>query len=146
MSAASHGRRLRRLGQAGESKRWSWIDEVYEVEREYQAARGMIAFVLALAGTDKMPPQGVSEMLPPSEPSPPPRRAAPISAPRPDRNAILTWDEAMKLGWHDGTPVVETPPPTEEERRDPWHGWNLPRPPSYAQAADDREDASGGEP
>ena len=44
----------------------------------------------------------------PRPPSPPRgRRPSEDRVSRPDRNAVLTWDELMRLGWQVETPLTE---------------------------------------
>lgn len=132
MSIDSHARRLNKLEPEPPSEADVWRAAVYEIDRWQRAAVAMVAFAQALAGApDPAPticPPARDAEPPPSErprhaprPPPPPRRPAPYE--------IVTWEEAMRLPWLDGTPPLPCPPPTDEERRDPWHGWNLTMPP-----------------
>jgi hypothetical protein len=79
------------------------------------AALAIVEFVRALAGTDES--ETMTLALPageratesvPHPPSPPRGKRPPEDqVPRPNRNAVLTWDELMRLGWQVETPLTE---------------------------------------
>jgi hypothetical protein len=79
------------------------------------AALAIADVVRALAGTDeseRMPlalpaGEGATESVP-RPPSPPRgKRPSEDQVSRPNRNAVLTWDEIMRLGWQVETPLME---------------------------------------
>jgi len=101
VSIAGHGRRLDRLERRRHAaRRDGWLEAVYRIDQEKKAALAIADFVRALVGTDE------SETMPLALPA---GERATESVPRPPspphRNAVLTWDELMRLGWQ-----VETPP------------------------------------
>ena len=112
MSIAGHRRRLDRLERQGSTE--EHVDLATRLEQARQrveAAEAAEAAARALAGTDRKetpapaPPAGVAPEPALHRPPPPPpvvrppeRRLFEDRVSRLDRNAVLTWDEAMRLG------------------------------------------------
>lgn len=122
MSIAGHGRRLDRLERRGRTAgRFDLAKAIQQARQRMDAVHAIVGFVRALAGTDKSkttapatPAGAATNSVPHSPPTPPPRAARPPEmrlpedrVPRPGRNAVLTWDELMRLGWQVETPLVE---------------------------------------
>ena len=113
MSIAGHGRRLDRLERrGGTDEDFDLAEVLQEGRRRSQAVYAIVDFVRSLAGTDKSetPPfafpavERATDSVPHSPPAPPQPVARPPETrppedhvPRPDRNAVLTWDEFMRL-------------------------------------------------
>ena len=114
VSVAGHGRRLDRLERRRRAARGDgWLEAVYRLDQEQKAALAIVDFVRALVGTDESETMTLAlpagERATESVPRPPSplrgKRPSEDLVSRPDRNAVLTWDELMRLGWQ-----VETPP------------------------------------
>ena len=116
MSLAVHGRRLDRLERRDRTVGGHDLAEaIRQARQRANAVLAIVDFVRALAGTDKKetpaprPPAGdwatESVLPPPRVKRPPETRPFEDRVSPPDRNAVLTWDEAMRFGWQ-----VETPP------------------------------------
>jgi len=79
------------------------------------AALAVVEFVRALVGTDKsgtmtlaLPAGDRATESEPRPPSPPRgKRPSEDRVSRPNHNAVLTWDEIMRLGWQAETPLTE---------------------------------------
>jgi hypothetical protein len=115
VSLAVHGRRLDRLERRDHNVGGHDLAEaIRQARQRADAVLAIVDFVWALAGTDKKettaprPPAGdrAAESLPPPRVKRPPEtRPFEDRVSPPDRNAVLTWDEAMRFGWQ-----VETSP------------------------------------
>ena len=117
MTIVGHRRRIEQLELRSGSKQDPWVEAVYAVEREVQATRKAVAalveFALALAGTDTIRPavlvassEGRAIQATPTViPAPPPksRRWGRHDGARPGPHDVLTWDEAMRVPWIEGT-------------------------------------------
>jgi hypothetical protein len=147
MSLAAQHRRLQRLEKANGPKGPTLEEVVMEVERPYAAARSVTAFARALAGTDKLP---APARLPPmdagaTESAPhalePAKHAGVRRLRWPDHDEVLTWDEAMRLGWHDPlaqetAAMMQRLSDDAASARDPWANWGAIGPPSYAKESE----------
>ena len=123
MSIAGHGRRLDRLERRGRAAEGRDLAKALQQARQRtNAVHAVVDFVQALAGTGKSeaapaPPAGERATHPVPRPPSPPRGKRPSEDPvsRPHRNAVLTWDELMRLGWQVETPLTELGLPTPAE-------------------------------
>ena len=117
MSSGSHGRDLGKMarGLGSGRRKDDWIEVADAAEKEYQAVRAIVAFALALAGTDKLPPPpptwlagNSTTILVPDPPVLPPCAQPPrwTKEVRPGPHDVLTWEEAMQVPWFD--PFAET--------------------------------------
>jgi hypothetical protein len=125
---------------------------VTQVEREEKAVRSVTAFARALAGTDELPaPPSPAVEVHGAEPAPqapePAKRTGSRRRCWPDHDEVLTWDEAMRFGWHDplaqeNARMMRRLSDDAATSRDPWANWGAIGPPSYARTGDDDKSES----
>ncbi len=149
MSQLGHRRALKRLeeakwGRKGEGLTWEEHEAIFKRNLEATAAEEIVRCARALAGTDeatRLQQLASSPRERPEQPAartaPPPRRdSRPVwsQSVRPGPNDVLTWEQAMRVTWLDGTSaaVATTQVRADPEHpRDPWENWGLIGPPSY---------------
>ncbi|MFI4999049.1 MAG: hypothetical protein ACHQK9_04140 [Reyranellales bacterium] len=150
MSIPGHDRRLGRLEQKSGAKHDPWIEAVFKMAEEQQAAVALANFARALAGTDEAARlQRLASSPPdrpetPAAPAPLPGRSRPKGErPRPSPNDVLTWDQLVRVPWYDGAASAWVPQhPAEPARpRGPWENWGFVGPPSYDGEGDGRDES-----
>lgn len=115
MSRAGNGRRLGRLEQSegGETSLGAWMETVEEMAREQQAALILAKFAQELAGTEERRAalhaasrrEAVTETAVPVGPPRLPQSHGRVwsDVVRPGPHDVLTWEEAMRVPWLDGS-------------------------------------------